>query len=96
MSKKSKKVEDALRKQNERKRRKNHLLCGLILGCVIGFAVGYCCRKYLSDDAKNRVVEKDFFRARLSEIKNKVQNLKDNFSDPKPLEDEIDESLNLE
>lgn len=96
MSKKSKKVEDALRKQNERKKRKNHLLCGLILGCIIGFAVGYCCRKYFSDDAQKRVIEKDFFRARLSEIKNKVQNLKDNFGDSKTLEDEIDVSLNLE
>lgn len=96
MSKKSKKMEDELRKQNERKRRKNHLLCGLILGCILGFAVGYCCRKHFSDDAKKRIIEKDFFRARLSEIKNKLQHVKDNFHGAGSLEEEIDASLNQE
>lgn len=96
MSKKSKKVEEALHKQHEKQKRKNHLLCGLILGCMLGFAVGYCFRKHFSDDAKKRIVEKDFFRARLSEIKNKLQQVKDHFEDADVLEEAIEESMNLE
>lgn len=93
MSKKSKKIEEELRRQNERKRRKNHLICGLILGSIIGFAIGYACRKHLSNDAKKRILEKDFFRARLSEIKSKLHHLSGHLEDIEPLNQEIEDAI---
>ena len=75
MSKKST-LEIEENKRLERSRRKKNLYCGLLLGLMTGFFLGYCVRRCTSGDAHKRMTEKAFYRDRLGEIKNALGQIK--------------------
>lgn len=89
MSKKNKdKYHDMIEKN--KKIRKHRFCTGLIMGILLGSMIGYCVVRHFSKDKKKRVEERKFYRARLSEIKEALYQIKVRFH----LDDDALDSVN--